>query len=107
MYKNKGLWDEKQILNEQWVKKSLDKQIKQSIDDGYYGYLFWNKTYSLNNKEYEVSYCNGMGGNKIFIFKDIPFVIVITSSAYNIPNAHANVDKMMIEYILPAIIEAK
>ena len=105
LYKNKGLWDGKQILNEQWVVKSLDKQLEQSLDGGYYGYLFWNKTYSLNNKEYQVSYCSGMGGNKIFIFKDIPFVIVITSSAYNIPNAHANVDKMMIEYILPAIIE--
>ncbi|KGL63435.1 beta-lactamase [Polaribacter sp. Hel1_85] len=107
LYKNKGLWNEKQILNETWVEKSLDKHIEQSLDNGYYGYLFWNKTFSLNNKEYEVSYCNGMGGNKIFIFKDIPFVIVITTSAYNIPNAHANVDKMMIEYILPAVIEKK
>ncbi len=105
LYKNKGLWNGKQILNAQWVEKSLDKQIEQSLDDGSYGYLFWNKTFSLNNKDYEVSYCSGMGGNKIFIFKDIPFVVVITSSAYNIPNAHANVDKMMIEYILPAIIE--
>lgn len=105
LYKNKGLWDGKQILNEHWVEKSLGKQLEQSLDDGNYGYLFWNKTYSLHNKEYEVSYCSGLGGNKIFIFKDIPFVVVITSSAYNIPNAHANVDKMMIEYILPAIIE--
>ncbi len=105
LYKNKGLWNGKQILNKQWVEKSLSKQIKQSPDDGYYGYLFWNKTFSLNNKEYEVSYCSGRGGNKIFIFKDIPFVVVITSSAYNNPSAQLNADKMMIEYILPAIIE--
>jgi len=105
LYKNKGLWNGKQILNEKWVEKSLGKQIKQSIDKGYYGYLFWNKTYKVNNKEYEVSYCSGNGGNKVFIFKDIPFVIVITASAYNNPNAHSNIDKMMMEYILPAIIE--
>ena len=105
LYKNKGLWNGKQILNEKWVEKSLGKQIKQSFDEGYYGYLFWNKTYKVNNKEYEVSYCSGNGGNKVFIFKDIPFVIVITASAYNNPNAHSNVDKMMMEYILPAIIE--
>mgnify|MGYP003633878199 CR=1 FL=1 len=105
LYKNKGLWNGKQILNEQWVEKSFDKQIKQSLDDGYYGYLFWNKTFSLNNKEYEVSYCSGNGGNKIYIFKDIPFVVVITSSAYNAPDAHANADKMMMKYILPSIIE--
>jgi len=105
LYKNNGRWNGKQILNAQWVEKSLDKQIKQSLENGHYGYLFWNKTFSVHNKDYEVSYCSGRGGNKIFIFKDIPFVVVITSSAYNIPNAHSNVDKMMIEYILPAVIE--
>ncbi|WP_435262042.1 serine hydrolase domain-containing protein [Tenacibaculum sp. nBUS_03] len=105
LYKNKGLWNGKQILNEKWVEKSLSKQIKQTLDKGYYGYLFWNKTYKVNNKEYEVSYCSGNGGNKVFIFKDIPFVVVITASAYNNPSAHSNVDKMMMEYILPAILE--
>ena len=105
LYKNKGLWDGKQILSKQWIEKSLDKQIDQPLDDGYYGYLFWNKTYFIEDKAYELSYSSGRGGNKIFIFKDIPFVVVITSSAYNTPNAHQNVDKMMIEYILPAILD--
>ena len=104
LYKNNGLWNGKQILTKSWVAKSLDRQISLPIDNTYYGYLFWNKTYKVNSKNYEVSYCSGRGGNKIFIFKDIPFVIVITSSAYDIPNAHTNVDKMMVEYILPAVI---
>ena len=105
LYKNDGLWDGKQILNKPWVEKSLGKEIEQSLDKGYYGYLFWNKVFSLNNKDYEVSYCSGMGGNKIFIFKDIPYVVVITASAYNSPRAHANVDKMMVDYILPALLD--
>ncbi|MGK0308457.1 MAG: CubicO group peptidase (beta-lactamase class C family) [Urechidicola sp.] len=104
LYKNKGLWNGKQILNKEWVEKSLDRKVKISSNDEFYGYLFWNKIFKVNNKEYEVSYCNGRGGNKIFIFKDIPFVVVITSSAYNAPDAHLNVDKMMTDYILPAII---
>ena len=45
----------------------------------------------------------GNGGNKIFIFKDIPFVVVITASAYGMPNAHSTVDKLMVEYVIPAI----
>ncbi len=105
LYKSKGLWDGKQILTKQWIEKSLGKQVQRSLVEGYYGYLFWNKTFKLNNKEYEVSYCSGRGGNKIFIFKDIPYVVVITSSAYNSPSAHLNTDKMMIDYILPSIIE--
>lgn len=107
LYKNNGIWNGKQVLTKKWVNKSLSKQLSQSnagIKDGHYGYLFWNKTYTVANKKYEVSFANGRGGNKIFIFKNIPFVIVITSSAYNTPNAHSNIDKMMTQYILPAIL---
>lgn len=108
LYKNKGKWNGKQILTEEWVEKSLSKQVKQLNGDyGYYGYLFWNKIYTVNGKDYEVSFCTGNGGNKIFVFKDIPFVVVITSSAYNLPYAHSNVDKMMVDYILPAVITDK
>ncbi len=55
-------------------------------------------------KEYETYYCTGNGGNKIFIFPNHPWVIVITASAYATAYAHPQVDKMMTEYILPALI---
>ncbi|WP_024772993.1 serine hydrolase domain-containing protein [Aquimarina macrocephali] len=108
LYKNKGLWNGKQILTEEWVEKSLAKQVSQSyagIEDGYYGYLFWNNIYKVNGINYEVSFCAGNGGNKILVFKDIPFVVVITASAYGKPGARIDVDKMMTDYILPAILE--
>lgn len=105
LYKNKGKWNDKQLITEDWVEKSLSKQVIQHNQDrGFYGYLFWNKVYTVDGKDYEVAFCTGNGGNKIFIFKDIPFVIVITSSAYNLPYAHTDVDKMMIDYILPAVL---
>lgn len=105
LYKNKGSWNGKQILSQEWVEKSLGKHLKLPSNNEYYGYLFWNKVYNYNNKEYEVSFCSGNGGNKIFIFKNIPFVVVITSSAYNSPDAHLNVDKIMTDYILPATLK--
>lgn len=106
LYLNKGEWKGKRILTKDWVKKSLAKQVlaHKVHESEYYGYVFWNKTYTINNKAYEISYCYGNGGNKIFIFKDIPLVIVITASAYNIPGAKTDVDKMMIDYILPAVL---
>ncbi|OSY89266.1 beta-lactamase [Tenacibaculum holothuriorum] len=106
LYKNNGKWEGKQLLSSEWVKKSLIKHVKQpNKDNAYYGFLFWNKTYTINGKSYETYFCTGNGGNKIFIFKDIPFVIVITASGYNLPYMHTDVDKMMIDYILPAILK--
>ncbi|MCP1994327.1 serine hydrolase [Flavobacterium sp. HSC-61S13] len=102
LYKNLGTWDGKQILTQEWIAKSLSHQMTIS-DDEFYGYLFWNKTYKINGLDYEVYYSRGNGGNRIFIFKDQPIVIVITSTAYNTPYGEKQVEKIMQEYLIPAI----
>jgi Beta-lactamase class C and other penicillin binding proteins len=104
LYKNGGIWNQRQILSKDWVEKTLTKQ-KQIIgrDSEYYGYLFWNKTFKANNKNYEAFYCAGNGGNYILIFKNEPLVIVITASAYGQPYAHSQVTEMLSKYILPAL----
>lgn len=105
LYKDNGVWNGKRVLPADWIAKSFSKhRIIPNRDNEYYGYLFWNKTYTINDKQYETYYCTGNGGNKIFVFKDIPVVVVVTASAYNLPYAHPQVDKMMEEYILPAVI---
>ncbi|MBK9636793.1 MAG: serine hydrolase [Bacteroidetes bacterium] len=106
LYKYQGNWNGQQILTQDWVTKSLSRQITISEDE-YYGYLFWNKNYIVNDNNYEVYYSSGNGGNKIFIFKDQPFVVVITSTAYNTPYGHKQVDKIMQNYLLPAILSDK
>lgn len=106
VYKNGGKWDGKQIIPTEWVQKTFTKYLSLPADvvgPGYYGYLFWNKTYTVNDKPYETFYCTGNGGNKIFVFTNQPLVIIITATAYNTPYAHPQVDKMMQEYILPAV----
>lgn len=102
LYKQNGKWNNTQIIPASWVEKSLSHQA--ILPDGnYYGYLFWNKIYVINNKPYEVYYASGNGGNKIFIFKDYPIVIVITATAYNQGYAHVQVDDMMENYLIPAL----
>ncbi len=102
LYKNQGVWNGKQILSQEWITKSLSSQMTISENE-YYGYLFWNKTYNVNGVNYEVYYSSGNGGNRIFIFKDFPIVVVITSTAYNTPYGHKQVDKIMQNYLIEAI----
>ncbi|MBD1366348.1 serine hydrolase [Mucilaginibacter sp. ZT4R22] len=108
LYKNNGVWNGKQIIPKEWVQKSFTKQIALPADvvgPGSYGYLFWNKTYTIGDKNYQTWYCTGNGGNKIFIFKDQPLVVVITATAYNEGYAHPQADKIMQQYILPAVLK--
>ena len=102
LYKNQGAWNGKQILSQEWITKSLSHQIMLSENE-FYGYLFFNKTYNVNGLDYEVYYSDGNGGNRIFIFKDEPIVIVITATAYNTPYGEKQVEKIMQDYLIPAI----
>lgn len=103
LYKNKGKWKGKQLIPANWVKQSFTNYFSIPEENANYGYLWWNRTYKVNGKDYEMYYCSGNGGNKIFVFKDLPVVIVITSNAYNKPYMHKQVDKIMEKYLISAI----
>ncbi len=102
LYKNQGNWNGQQILPQDWVKNSLSRQMTISEEE-YYGFLFWNKTYKVNETDYEVYYASGNGGNNIFILKDHPIVIIVTSTAYNTPYGHKQVDKIVQDYLISSI----
>ncbi|WP_298740447.1 serine hydrolase [uncultured Chitinophaga sp.] len=105
LYKNGGKWNGQQILPKEWVRKSFTKhqQISNRSNE-YYGYLFWNKSFQVKDQLYEAFYCAGNGGNYIVMFKDLPLVIVVTATAYGQPYAHPQVNRMITEYILPAVL---
>jgi CubicO group peptidase (beta-lactamase class C family) len=106
LYKNEGMWNGRQIVPKHWVNKTFSKhRTIPARAAEYYGYLFWNKTYKVGDVAYETFYCTGNGGNKIFVFPNHDWVIVITASAYGARYAHPQVDKMMTEFILPALID--
>lgn len=106
LYKNGGTWNGTRILPASWVKQSFTKhEAVTGRANEFYGYLFWNKKYVVNKKNYECFYSAGNGGNKIFIFRDQPLVIVVTATAYGALYAHPQVDKMMEKYLLPAVIQ--
>ena len=106
LYLTNGVYKEKQILPEQWVQSSLSKHIAiPKRENEFYGYLLWNKKYSVNNKEIEVYYASGNGGNKIMIFNDISAVVVITATAYNQPYMHQQADEIIQKYILPVLVK--
>lgn len=104
LYQNKGMWNGRQVLDKNWIKKSFTNYFTGNKDFEGYGYLFWRKVYKIGNKSFESYQSSGNGGNKIIIFTGIPVVMVITAKAYNKPYAHLQVDKMVQEFLLPAVL---
>lgn len=103
LYLDGGVWRGERVLPREWVDESLRRRYRIS-EDHWYGYLWWNKVYDVDGDKYETYYCSGNGGNKIFVFKDHDMVVVVTSSAYDETYADSQVDQMMTEYILPAMM---
>jgi CubicO group peptidase (beta-lactamase class C family) len=105
LYQNGGNWNGKQIIPTDWVRKTFTRYINVPYAPNlFYGYLFWNVTYKVGNKQYETFFATGNGGNKIFVFKDQPLVVVITATAFGKWYMHRQADSMMERYILPAVI---
>jgi CubicO group peptidase (beta-lactamase class C family) len=108
LYKNEGQWKGRQILPAEWVRKTFTHQLQiPDRDNQFYGLLFWNKTFEIDGKSYEVYYCAGNGGNEFLIFKNLPLVVIITAKAYNKPYAHPQADKIVKDFILPAVLKEK
>jgi CubicO group peptidase (beta-lactamase class C family) len=108
LYKNGGKWNGKQIVPADWVAKTFTRRL--SVPYGptlFYGYLFWNITYKVGDKNFEAFFASGNGGNKIFIFKDQPLVVVITATAFGKWYMHRQADSIIEKYILPAVTGRK
>lgn len=106
LYVNDGIWNGRQILSKDWVAASFHRYLDIPGRPGEgYGYLFWHKTFMVNGKPYETFYCAGNGGSKVYMFPKQKLTVVITAIAYNRPYAHPQVDKMMEQYILPAVFK--
>jgi CubicO group peptidase (beta-lactamase class C family) len=105
LYMNRGHWNGASVLPEEWVTRSFQRYVPiPFMKEGYYGFLFWNSTFHVNGRACEAFFCTGNGGNKIYVFTDLPLVVVITATAYGKPYMHSQVDRMMEQYILPAVL---
>jgi len=105
LYQNGGTWNGKQIIPREWVAKTFTRQINRgSGPDDFYGYLFWNNTFNVKGKKLEAFYATGNGGNKIYVFKDQPLVVVVTATAFGKWYMHRQINSMMERYILPAVV---
>ncbi len=104
LYLNKGRWDGKQIVPEEWVAASTQKQI--TVHEGLdYGYLFWIQPMqdTVHNKTYATFRADGAGGQKVVVIPELDTVVVITADMFSASVDKADTQELIPAYILPAI----
>ncbi len=102
LYLDGGYWDQTRIVDESWVKRST--QIHARIDEETeYGYLWWLKSFKSGAKTYPAFFMSGNGGNKILGIPSLDAAIAITSTNYATKGMHEQTEKILTNYIIPAL----
>jgi CubicO group peptidase (beta-lactamase class C family) len=97
-----GSFHGKRVVSEDWIRKATTPhaQVDEKTD---YGYLWWLKTFQPEDPSTKAFYMSGNGGNKVAVFPARRAVVVITTVNYNARGAHEATDKLLTDYILPAL----
>ena len=110
MYKDKGRFNNTQILDNVWVSKSISNQIERpdftnlNLENGGYGYQFWTYNFNIKNHNLNIVEAKGNGGQSIFICQQLNLVIVITAGNYGNLNGNKIPYQILKEYILPSLL---
>ncbi len=102
LYLDGGSWQGRRVLEESWVNVSTQPHARID-DETEYGYLWWLKSFKSAGKNYPAFFMSGNGGNKIVVFRGLDLAVVITSTNYNTHGMHEQTEKMLTNYILPAV----
>jgi CubicO group peptidase (beta-lactamase class C family) len=102
LYLDGGVWQGRRIVNEAWVRASTQAHARID-DDTEYGYLWWLKSFKSAGKSYPAFFMSGNGGNKVLAFPGMDLAVVITSTNYNTHGMHEQTEKLLTDYILPAV----
>ena len=108
LYMNKGIWNERQILSEAWVRDSHKSYINRgdsATGSGGYGYQFWIWKDTINNKPINIVAAIGNGDQRIFFDHENDLLVVTTAGNYNKWDIKNNADALVRNYIYPSFIK--
>ena len=102
LYRAGGSWQGRRLVDEAWVRASTQPHAR--IDgETEYGYLWWLKAFKAGGVAHQAYFMSGNGGNKVAVFPGLDLTVVITSTNFNTRGMHEQTEKLLTDYILPAM----
>ena len=102
LYLEGGRWHDRQIVPEAWVRASVTPRA-QIDEETEYGYLWWLRSFGTGPESSPAWMMSGSGGNKVVVFPNERMVVVVTTTNFRRLDAHELTDRLLTEYVLPAI----
>jgi CubicO group peptidase (beta-lactamase class C family) len=102
LYLNVGVWSNRRIISERWVKTSTEPHARIDAETEY-GYFWWLRRFKSGTETYPAFYMAGNGGNKVCVFPELGMVVVITSTNYSRSGMHQQTDRLLSDYILASV----
>jgi len=108
MMLNKGKWDGKQIISEEWVSKCSTpypgntgiKVPGEDLGKLGYGYTWWIKDFTYKNNHIKMFFALGWGGQKIIVLPGLDMVITFNGANYD---SKVHQFEIIERFILPAV----
>ena len=107
LYMNQGIWDEKQILPENWIADSHRSHINREdpiSGKGGYGFQFWTWKENINNKMIDLAVAVGNGDQRIFFDHENDLLVVTTAGNYNQWTIKNNTAALLTKFIYPSLL---
>lgn len=115
MVKNKGTWNNKQVVSKKWISESTlcdiaipdfsfmkSSRSKSGIPQpAYYGYYWYRELLKTADFEQNLLFASGNGGQYIFIIKDLDLTVVFTQGNYQSFKSKQAFE-ILADYIVPA-----
>lgn len=103
LYLDGGRWHGKQVIPAEWVKQSIapHANARDGVD---YGYLWWLQTFKVNGRNVKSYGMAGAGGNKVFVLPELDSVVVITTTNFQVRDAHPLSEKLLTNLIMPVLM---
>ena len=102
LYLAGGTWRRKQIVPAKWVAESTRPHARID-DENEYGYLVWLRRFKPDDPKSAAWYMTGNGGNKVVMFPALDLVVVITTTNFNVRDAHQLSDTIVRDHVLSAV----
>jgi CubicO group peptidase (beta-lactamase class C family) len=107
LFLNGGTWPDAsanahRIVSEAWIKASTSPHAEIN-DHQEYGYLWWLQSFGSAGNRSPAFFMTGNGGNKVLAFPELDLSVVITTKNFNLREAHDLTDRLLNEYVLPAV----